>query len=238
MIDLKLVPHRRERLGDVLYGQILEKIVSGALQAGDKLPSESQICRSSHVSRPVVREALMRLHADGLVTTRQGSGTYVLHRPPDGLTRLAHTSDVAGLLRCVEVRMALEAQAAALAAQRRTSGQLDQIMQTLAELRTAFKTGDVQARKDFAFHLAVAAASGNSLFVDLLQSLRDVAEQAMNVALRLTRAGSKERAQRVYDEHEAIADAISRGDVEAAALTMRYHLHRARQRVTNDQQDQ
>ena len=59
----------------------------------------------------------------------------------------------------------------------------------------------------------------------------------MSLALGLTRAGSKERARRVYDEHEAVADAISRGDAEAAGLTMRYHLHRARQRVTDGQRD-
>ena len=95
MTDLKLVPRRKERLGDLLYGQILEQITSGALKEGDKLPSESEICRSSQVSRPTVREALMRLSADGLITTRQGSGTYVRQRPPEALMRLASAPDVA-----------------------------------------------------------------------------------------------------------------------------------------------
>ena len=71
MSELKLVPRRGERLGDQLYGQILQQIASGALKEGEKLPSENQICRSFQVSRPTVREALTRLHADGLVTTRQ-----------------------------------------------------------------------------------------------------------------------------------------------------------------------
>src|SRR5271168_1372099 len=100
MNDLRLVPRPRERLGDLLYGQILERIVSGALKEGDKLPSENQICQAFGVSRPTVREALMRLHADGLVTTRQGSGTFVQKRPSDHLTRLAKVSDIAGMLRC------------------------------------------------------------------------------------------------------------------------------------------
>jgi len=52
MADLKLVPQRKERLADLLYGQILEQIMSGALKEGDKLPSENQICQTSQISRP------------------------------------------------------------------------------------------------------------------------------------------------------------------------------------------
>ena len=237
MSDLRLVPRPREKLGDLLYGQILEQIMSGALNEGDKLPSENQICRSFQVSRPTVREALMRLHADGLVTTRQGSGSYVQRRPPDQLMRLARVADIAGMLRCLEVRMALEGQAAALAAQRRTPKQMEGITAALAALQAAFKAGAVPAQADFEFHRAVASASGNALFSDLLEMLNDIIQQAMTVALGLTRVGSKDRARRVVEEHEAIAEAIARGDAEAAGLAMRYHLHRARQRVTDGQRD-
>lgn len=237
MSDLRLVPRRKERLGDILYGQILEQIVSGALKEGDKLPSENKICQSSQVSRPTVREALMRLHADGLVTTRQGSGTFVQRRPSDNLTRLAKVSEIAGMLRCLEVRMALEGQAAALAAQRRTSNQMDRIHGSLTALQAAFESGTVLARTDFEFHLAVAAASGNTVFAEVLETLDATIQHAMTVALGLTRSGSKERARRVFEEHEAVAEAIARGDAEAAGLTMRYHLHRARQRVTDGQRD-
>lgn len=224
-------------MGDILYGQILEQIVSGALKEGDKLPSENKICQSSQVSRPTVREALMRLHADGLVTTRQGSGTFVQRRPSDNLTRLAKVSEIAGMLRCLEVRMALEGQAAALAAQRRTSNQMDRIHGSLTALQAAFESGTVLARTDFEFHLAVAAASGNTVFAEVLETLDATIQHAMTVALDLTRSGSKERARRVFEEHEAVAEAIARGDAEAAGLTMRYHLHRARQRVTDGQRD-
>ena len=237
MTDLKLVPRRRERLGDLLYGQILEQIMSGALNEGDKLPSENQICRLFQVSRPTVREALMRLHADGLVTTRQGSGSYVQRRPPDQLMRLAKVSDIAGMLRCLEVRIALEGQAAMLAAQRRTPSQMEDITTALAALRAAFEDGSVPAQADFEFHRAVAGASGNALFAELLDMLNEIIQQAMTVALGLTRVGSKDRARRVVEEHEAIAEAIAHGDAEAAGLAMRYHLHRARQRVTDGQRD-
>lgn len=234
---LNLIPERKERLGDRLYGQILEQIVSGALREGDKLPSENQICRSFGVSRPTVREALMRLHADGLVITRHGSGTFVQHRPSGHLTRLAPGADVAGMLRCLEVRMGLEGQAASLAAQRRTPAQLDQVKFALADLRAALEAETAPAKADYAFHRAVAAATGNPLFVHMLESLHEPIEHAMTVALGVTQAESQQRARRVFEEHEAIAEAIAQGDAEAAGLAMRYHLQRSRQRVTDGQRD-
>lgn len=237
MIALGLLPRRRERLGDQLYGQILEQIVSGEFKEGDKLPSENQICQAFQVSRPTVREALMRLHADGLVTTRQGSGSFVQRRPSDHLTRLAKVSDIAGMLRCLEVRIGIEGQAASLAALRRTPDEMDCITEALTGLQAALQRSTVPARADFKFHRAVASASGNALFADLLEMLNEPIQHAMTVALSITRAGSKERARRVVEEHEAIAEAIARGDAEAAGLTMRYHLHRSRQRVTDGQRD-
>lgn len=237
MTGLKLTPGRKERLADQLYGQILEQIASGALRPGDKLPSENQICRSFQVSRPTVREALMRLHADGLVATRQGSGTFVQRQPSDHLVRLAEASDVAGMLRCLEVRIGLEGQAASLAARRRTPDQMARIAEALDALRASFESGAVLAPADFAFHRAVACASGNALFADMLDMLGETIRRTMAVALSITQAGSKERARRVLEEHEAISEAIACGDAEAADLAMRHHLHRSRQRVTDRERD-
>jgi len=78
-------------------------------------------------------------------------------------------------------------------------------------LRVAFEGSDIPARADFAFHRAVAQASGNALFADLLEMLHQPIEHAMTVALGITRAGSRDRASRVVEEHEAIAEAIERG---------------------------
>lgn len=235
---LKLVPQKRERLGDLLYGQILEQIVDGTLQEGSRLPSEHQMCQAFGVSRPTVREALMRLHADGVVTTRQGSGTFVQRRPSHHLTTLAKVADVAGLLRCMEVRIALEGSAASLAATRCSPEAMARITQALAALQAAFDDEKVPASADFEFHRAVAEASGNALFPELLDTLSDSIAGGMKLALGITSVGSKERSRRVVDEHQAIAEAIERRDPEAAGLAMRYHLHRARQRITDGQRDQ
>src|SRR5581483_3238833 len=95
-----LVPGQRRRLGDQLYGQILDLIVAGKLTEGDRLPPEKTICEMFGVSRPVVREALGRLCADGLVQARQGAGTFVMSRPHARLKAFAATGDLAALLRC------------------------------------------------------------------------------------------------------------------------------------------
>ncbi len=238
MANLILLPEKKERLGDRLYGQILEQIASGVLRSGDKLPSENELCRLFNVSRPVVRQALMRLQADGLVATRKGSGTVVQNTPPEGLTRFAQPGDVAHMLRCLELRMAIESQAAMSAATRHTAPQLRRIARALDALKEQVGKGSITAAADFSFHQAIAAASGNVLFGQVLQSLDEAIRRGMVIAIGLTREGSPERAQRVFDEHRAIYDAIARRDAQGAELAMRYHLDRVRQRVTDRERDQ
>lgn len=238
LTNLILVPERKERLGDRLYGQILEQIASGTLQPGDRLPSENQMCRLFAVSRPVVRQALLRLQADGLVSTRKGMGTIVQNAPPEGLTRFSQPSDVAYMLRCLEVRLAIEGEAAQWAATRHTTPQLRRIGRALDVLEEQVREGSISAAADFAFHQAVAAASGNVLFEQVLQSLDEAIRRGMVIALGLTRERSPERAQRVLDEHRAVYEAIVRRDHQGAELAMRYHLDRVRQRVTDGKRDQ
>ena len=141
------------------------------------------------------------------------------------------------MLRCMEVRLALEGQAARLAAARRTSVQLDRITHALELMRTSFTRGEAPTAADYEFHAAVAAASGNALFVQMLESIQKTIHHSMTVALGLTQVGSTERAGRVLDEHAAIRDAVGRADPESADLMMRYHLTRARHRMTDGQQD-
>lgn len=115
-VALHLERGQRVRLADQLYGQIFDQIASGRLNVGDKLPSEHEICEKFGVSRPVVREALLRLRADGLVTAHQGLGTFVSHQPAPRLKTFSDVQNVGAYLRAQEVRVALEGDAARLAA--------------------------------------------------------------------------------------------------------------------------
>ena len=237
MSGLILKPQRRERLADQLYGQILEQSVSGALPEGARLPSEKDICESFQVSRPVVREALMRLQADGLVVSKQGLGTFVERRPPQGLLVFAKASDISGLLRCFEVRIPLESETAALAARRHTPEQLGKILAIHEEFRNGLEDGKTSGQVDFKFHRTIAEASGNEIFVMMLEAIHAAIEESMTVALSLTQSGTADRRKRVIEDHQRIVDAISTGDAEGAAAAMRYHLGRARQRVTDQDKD-
>ncbi|NPD69070.1 FadR family transcriptional regulator [Lichenicola cladoniae] len=235
--EFVLQPGRRQRLGDQLYGQILEQIVSGRLREGERLPSELRICEMFGVSRPVVRAALSRLRADGLVQARQGAGTFVLHRPADRLTRFAEPGQIAQFLRCVEVRLPLEAAAARLAAERRQEADLVRIEAAQAVCRRELDEGSLRVEADLAFHAAVASASGNEMFTDMLHHIQGVLSGFMRLSLNLTRTGSTARAQAVLQEHAHIQYAIVSGDAEGAETAMRFHIGQARRRMTDRNRD-
>lgn len=234
---LVLQPGRRERLGDQLYGQILEQIVSGRLKEGDRLPPELEICTLFGVSRPVVREALLRLRADGLLNARPGVGTFVISRPDERLTMLANVQDMAGYLRCMEVRLPLEGAAARLAAERRTDEQLAEIEAAHDAFSVAIRNRRADVTLDLAFHTLVAQAAHNEVFSAVLKEIREGVSGFMAVSLGLTRSGSDERARIVQDEHARIVDAIRVQDPDAAMFAMQYHISQARLRVLDHKRD-
>ena len=232
-----LQPGRRERLGDQLYGQIFEQIVSGTLKEGDRLPTELDLCQMFGVSRPIVREALLRLRADGLLHARPGVGTFVRSRPAERLTTFAHSSDLAGYLRSMEVRLPVEGAAARLAAERRTPEQLAAIEAAQRTFVASVQGRDGAVPSDLAFHNAIAQAAHNELFVDTLSAIRAGVAGFMQVSLGLTRTGSQERMRRVVEEHARVVEAIRAQDAEAAQLAMQYHISQARLRVIDRKRD-
>jgi len=238
MAGLQLNIQKRGRLADQLYGQLLEKIIVGDLRQGDKLPSENEISRAYDVSRPVIREALLRLQADGLVYSRQGVGSFVKARPPKGLIQFAEPSDVAGLLRCFEARLPFEGTAAGLAASRATADDIANVEVALIAFEVAVNDVGLADNADFNFHMAIAKATGNEFYVSILASLNSAIKSGMQVALNITKGGSPGRIQKIREEHRAIFEAIATGDANAADLSMRYHIHRARTRVTDHMRDQ
>lgn len=231
---IRVTPAPRRRLADILYGQLLKQIVDQAMPEDARLPSEAEIARMFGASRPVVREALLRLQVDGLVYSRKGAGTFVRTRPPQRLTEFADPSLVASYLRCNEVRVGLETEAARLAATRRSQAQLDAIREAADDLHKAFAQARVGEAEDLAFHRAIAEASGNEFFPHLLGELAELMRGSMMMGLGLTRAGSDMRRQQVLREHRQIAEAIAARDADTAALCMRFHLVQSRLRTTDE----
>lgn len=235
---LDLTPARKVKLGDQLYGQILEQIVGGALKEGDRLPSENEICRMFAVSRAVVREALSRLQADGLVSAQHGVGSFVARRPPKSLIELAAPSDVPGILACFELRIAVESEAAALAAKRRSDDHIRRLREALDQMQQCLARKEPAIKADLGFHRLIAAASGNEYFSTVLTSLHFGIDRWVSIASSMTaKIDSADRPKRVFDEHLRIVDAIAEGDVEQARLAMRYHLDQAKRRLTDSHRD-
>ncbi len=234
---LLLTPGHRGRLSDQLYGQVFEQITSGRLKVGEQLPPEMEISERFGVSRPVVREALQQLRADGLITSHQGLGTFVSHQPAPRIRKLAKAQDIAAYLRCQEVRITLEGDAARLAADRHTDEQLAAVLAAHQAFADGVRSGSLQPETDLAFHASIARASGNDFYVSLLESIHEAMTGLMRLTLGLTRTASKRRALTVLDEHTTIVEAIRARDGEQARAAMQCHLGQARRRLVDGRRD-
>jgi GntR family transcriptional regulator, transcriptional repressor for pyruvate dehydrogenase complex len=207
-----------------VVGLIRARILSGELTPGSRLPSEPRLVEELGVSRTVVREAVSRLQAEGLVETQHGRGSFVLAVPeptPLGATD-GSPSEV------LELRLGLESEAAALAAVRAGATDRAAIGAALDALTDADLRDLVEA--DFRFHRAVAVAGGNRLIVDVLDSLGP----RMGLLLRAGSGQSRtdpEHVSRVDAEHRAIAEAVLARDPETARAAMRVHLATTRRRL-------
>src|SRR5690606_36924987 len=192
----------RQRLGDKLYGLILEQILSGELRVGDRLPSEHESSRAHDISRPVVREALLRLLANLLITAQQGRGTFVTHQPEVRMKSFDNADNIAFYLRAQEIRQVLEGDAARLAAMRRTRAQLKAIEAASQNFNAMVRRKEVTAEADLAFHMSIAEASGNELYVTVLESILEPVQGFMRLTLNLTRTGSQQRSMMVMNEQQ------------------------------------
>lgn len=224
-------PLRANRLPDQVYEQVLTQIGAGRMGVGDRLPSETELSRSLGVSRPVVRTALARLRADGIIESRQGAGSFVIRQPSVDFVQSAPSGSIAELLRCFEMRTALEGEAAYFAAQRRSVVDLAAMRESANRLSQAFAGEDMGADPDVSFHLAIAAATQNHLFVRTMEMLRQPLRDGIATARRLAQRSIAERLPIVMSEHEAILQAIQDKDAEAARRAMREHIERSRDRM-------
>jgi DNA-binding FadR family transcriptional regulator len=226
------VPHGG-KLTDVIVDRLSGEIASGRLAPGQRLPTEQEMVLAMKVSRTVVREAVAALKARGLVTTRQGSGAFVSKEParrafkldPELLRSLDSVVDV------LELRLAVETEAAGLAAARGGPAGMRLVRDAHARFEAALDRGDSGADEDFACHMAIAAATGNPHFAEFLRFLGTIVIPRRDPRVWDMAKGRREQyLGRIRDEHARIVDAILARDAERARAAMREHLHRAAQR--------
>jgi GntR family transcriptional repressor for pyruvate dehydrogenase complex len=231
LIKLNVSPLPSVNRAEEVARALENHIRSGAWEPEARLPSEQMMALQFGVSRAVIREAIARLKNEGLVKTRQGSGAFVrdweissLHFDPDIRERIE------SVLAIVELRKGIEAEAAALAAERRTRKELAAIEKTLARVAAITKALGDSAKADMQFHRAIAEAAHNPYYVAVL----DYLSQFVVTAIRVSRGNAALRedfARQVEIEHLNIVEAIRRKDSSAARLAAQIHMDQARIRI-------
>lgn len=218
-------------LSDQVADVLAAEIRAGRLALGDKLPTEAALVDQFSVSRTVVREAVSRLKSLGLVDSRQGSGVYVKEVGFSPLNFDAKSAvSKQAVIQMVEVRRALEAEVAGLAAQRRTQVDIKRIRKSINALDKAVQAGGDGVDEDVQYHRAIAEAARNPFLIGTLEYLG----QFLRGATRVTRANearSADFARQVREEHERIVSAIETGDALAARKAAAEHMDNAILRI-------
>ena len=243
---------RPQSLADETYRQLLLQLDMGLWRVGEKLPPEKALSESFGVSRPILREALARLKADGRVESRQGAGAVVAERNKISAFRIAdvraavvsgttaaqdgnananaRAADVAER-EMLELRQIVESGAAELAAARRTPSQLAVIAAAVDAMDRAVATRADGSDADDACHNAIAAATGNgqlAKFVEFLgaqfSASRKVTWDQAGYGIGITELGQI--------DHHAILDAIVVGNAALAKSLAHTHVQRAIDRVS------
>ena len=220
----------RPPLAEKVYRAMHARITRGDYGTNEKLPAEKDLATQFGVSRPVLRAALERLREEGLIYARQGAGNFVRIAQKNALG-YAKVETIADIQRCYEFRLTIEVAAAGLAAERRNAAILLEMQDALDMLSDATGSRVHREDADFAFHVAVAAGSNNSYYVETLKALRDHIHVGMKMHGESLMSDGPVALEAVLAEHRAIFDAIEAGDAARARDVMHGHISHSQGRL-------
>jgi DNA-binding FadR family transcriptional regulator len=219
-----------DRTTEMLRKDILE----GKYLPGKQLPAGKDLSETFGVSITVIREALSRLKSDGLIASHQGKGVFVEGDAKARPFRLATAGGPQHSIRHIfELRMAIEMQAASLAAERRTSNDLKAMLSCLKVMKPSQTSFEQALAADISFHLAIAEATKNPLIVSFMRFLQPHLYESISRA----RANSARRSGVeiiAYEDHHAIYEAIAASDAHRARLAIRRVLERSLRRLERE----
>jgi GntR family transcriptional repressor for pyruvate dehydrogenase complex len=213
--DFALAPIRPQTRDQAVLTSLAAFIASAGLSPGARLPTERALAEKLAVSRGTIREALKRWESLGVIDMRKGSGTFLLRAiSPDSLhlplTLPGH--DLQSLLHMLEVRRALEAEAAAICAERASAGELALIRDRLDRMEPVFfQPGEVSTQSDWEFHQAIITSAANPLITQMLGAMRDLMHRFWEHPLGMADFGHAS-----FPFHRTIFQAIARGDATGA----------------------
>lgn len=204
-------------LREVVFESLREAIITGLLKPGERL-MEVQVAEELGVSRTPVREAIRKLELEGLVVMLPRRGAYVA-----GIS----VKDIADVF---EVRAALEALAASLAAERITDAELEDLERSLVEITKVSDTQDIGTivARDTSFHDIIYRASRNGWLIQIISNLQDQIHR-----FRMTTLSRPGRTKEAVEEHKKIVEAISDRNSELAGQLAREHIENAESSLLN-----
>lgn len=226
---MRLAAIRRRSAVDQVVERITDVIRERKLTAGTRLPGEFELVEQLKVSRPVLREALARLQSLGLVDIQRGRGTFVGDGNSLGncvrLLRSAVTLSPQELLTYVELRSAIEVQAARQAAERATDADVEELTGYLRDLDDEAVSYPQALEIDFRFHRKLIEIAGNPLMQNLMEVIYEfVLTQMARTAQRTSDVGRR--------LHKAILKAVRERNPDAAERAMREHMQAVLKRLS------
>jgi DNA-binding FadR family transcriptional regulator len=241
--SLEAAAERKPKLAGRVATALRERLAAGDYPPGGRLPTESRLTAEFGVSRTVIREAIATLAADGLVEARQGAGVFALAgaaRPFGAISQ--EISKVSQAINVLEVRMGIEVESAGLAAIRHNPAQYARIQEAFLEFEQLLKEGEATGKADFAFHRAIAMATNNPFYVEVLDALGDRTIPCdRSSPWYSVEVLSYDYLAGLQREHFKVLRAIAARDANAAREAMRAHLtaaqNRYSQRLLSQQDD-
>lgn len=209
----------RAPLADQAAEALLHRVRAGEWPLGARIPGETTLGPQLGVGRSTVREAIRQLVGRGVLESRQGAGVFVT------ALDVAEDWDIvlrrAGIVSVLEARVAIEAEAAMYAAQRRTPQQLRAIRRALAVRQRCHDSPQEYVDADMGFHRAVVAAAHNPVLLELFDSFVPTSRRAMIDMVRLGRNLSGEQDRMAHGD---LVEAVAARDPDAAGRLSRTHL--------------
>jgi GntR family transcriptional repressor for pyruvate dehydrogenase complex len=214
---------RNPSLYETVSDQLLTAIRDAGLTPGTRIPSERELGEQFGVSRTVIREAIRHLAAKGVLQVISGAGVNVADLGHEGISEsielflrqrgAIRTADIH------EVRESLELKIVELAATRASDEQLQEILDICEEMSARLDNPQEASRLDVAFHRKIAEATGNALFLVLIDSLGEVL-----FTIRRKTLDNPGRGAVALEAHRAVARALQKRDAAGAVQAMRDHL--------------
>ena len=224
----KMVPNtlKPKKLADQVFERIRDLIFKGDLRPGEQLKSERELSDILSVSRPTIRQAIRKLIELGLIENRQGQGTYICS-PKEArghnMLREMIDWDEASLRDLLEVRMALECQAATSAALRATATDVASLERHVEDMRTSIEDGELGILEDVRFHMTLAYATKNQVQIMLMKNLYDLLHFGIEESLKQLYMDPK-NLETIISQHQHVSDAIRQRDPDEAYEAMRQHI--------------